>query len=92
MVGLQCTARKKREKWEAGGERKEKDAGGLLIFIPRLRRPLTDGRDGDVTGASQARGFAERRVGEFPTYVTFLLLGARVQSNLAQSRLWAKLD
>ena len=28
MVGLQCTARKKREKWEAGGERKEKDAGG----------------------------------------------------------------
>jgi hypothetical protein len=28
MVGSQCTARKKREKWEAGGERKEKDVGG----------------------------------------------------------------
>ena len=41
-----------------GGRRREKGegCGGLLTFIPGLRRHLTDGRDGDVPGASQLRG------------------------------------
>jgi hypothetical protein len=43
---------------EMGGRRREKGegCGGLLTFIPGLRRHLTDGRDGDVPGASQLRG------------------------------------
>jgi hypothetical protein len=49
-----------------GGRRREKGegCGGLLIFIPGLRRHLTDGRAGDVPGASQLRGKKGRGVSD----------------------------
>jgi hypothetical protein len=58
MVGLQCTARKKRAR---NGKRREKGemllgAGAAVFCIPGLRHHLTDGRDGVVPGASQLRG------------------------------------